>query len=90
MNLWSLLAGFVPVVAFLLGLRVMDSYKLVHRRTLIATLAGGVTAAALAFVANRALLDAVHVPPDVLRAWWAPLLEEALKAFEQLREDAQR
>ena len=80
MNLWSLLAGFVPVVAFLLGLRVMDSYKLVHRRTLIATLAGGVTAAVLAFVANRALLDAAHVPPEVLRAWWAPLLEESLKA----------
>lgn len=80
MNAWSLLAGFVPVVAFLLGLRVMDSYKLVHRRTLLATLAGGVAAAALAFAANRALLDVAHVAPDALRAWWAPVLEEALKA----------
>ena len=81
MNLWSLLAGFVPVVAFLFGLRVMDSYKLVHRSTLFIALAGGLVAALAAFGANRTLLDALHVPPPLLRAWIAPVIEEALKAL---------
>jgi RsiW-degrading membrane proteinase PrsW (M82 family) len=81
MNFWSLVAGFVPVVAFLLGLRLMDSYKLVHRTTLLIALAGGVVAALAAFGANRLLLDAAHVPPSLLRAWAAPVVEESLKAL---------
>ncbi len=80
MNAWSLIAGFVPVIAFLLGLRLMDSYKLVQRRALILTLVGGVVAALLAFLVNRWLLDEIHVPPGVLRAWAAPIIEELLKA----------
>jgi RsiW-degrading membrane proteinase PrsW (M82 family) len=80
MNVPSLVAGFVPVVAFLLGLRLMDSYKLVHRRTLLVTMAGGVAAALVAYALHRVLLDAGVVTPGALRAWIAPVLEEALKA----------
>ena len=80
MNFWSLVAGFVPVVAFLLGLHLMDSYKLVHRQALFLALAGGVAAALLAFVANRSVLDFAGVSPGLLRAWIAPILEELLKA----------
>lgn len=80
MNVWSLIAGFVPVVAFLLGLRLMDSYKLVQRRALLLSLAGGVAAAVVAFMANRFLLDTFHMPSGMLRAWGAPVVEEALKA----------
>lgn len=80
MNFWSLVAGFVPVVAFLVGLRLMDSYKLVHRTTLLLAIAGGVVAALTAFGANRVLLDTAHVPPALLRAWVAPIVEELLKA----------
>lgn len=81
MNFWSLLTGFVPVIAFLLGLRLMDSYKLVHRNTLLIAILGGVVAALAAFGANRMLLDAGHVPPPLLRAWLAPIIEETLKAL---------
>lgn len=81
MNFWSLVAGFVPVVVFLLGLRLMDSYKLVHRTTLLVALAGGVVAALAAFGANRLLLEAAHVPLPLLRAWLAPFVEESLKAL---------
>ena len=81
MNFWSLVAGFVPVDAFLVGLRLMDSYKLVHRTTLLLAIAGGVVAALAAFGANRMLLDVAHVPPSLLRAWFAPLIEESLKAL---------
>ena len=80
MNFWSLVAGFVPVIAFLLGLRLMDSYKLVHRQALFLALTGGLVAALLAFVANRALLDVVGISPGLLRAWGAPIVEELLKA----------
>ena len=80
MNVPSLVAGFVPVVAFLLGLRLMDSYKLVHRRTLLVTMAGGVAAALVAYALHLVLLDAGAVTPGALRAWVAPVLEEALKA----------
>lgn len=81
MNFWSLVAGFVPVVVFLVGLRLMDSYKLVHRTLLLLAIAGGVVAALAAFGANRILLDAAHLPPGLLRAWGAPLVEEPLKAL---------
>ncbi len=81
MNFWSLVAGFVPVVLFLLGLRLMDSYKLVHRTTLVLALAGGVAAALAAFGANRLLLEAGQVPPVLLRAWIAPFVEESLKGL---------
>lgn len=81
MNFWSLVAGFVPVVVFLVGLRLMDSYKLVHRTLLLLAIAGGVVAALVAFGANRVLLDVAHLPPGVLRAWGAPLVEEPLKAL---------
>lgn len=81
MSFWSLVAGFVPVVVFLLGLRLMDSYKLVHRTLLLLAIAGGIVAALAAFGANRLLLDAAHLPPSLLRAWAAPIVEESLKAL---------
>ncbi len=79
-NAWSLLAGFLPVIAFLLGLRLMDSYKLVHRQSLLLALAAGVGTAVLAYVLNSSLLVFAHVPDGLLRGWIAPVLEEALKA----------
>lgn len=81
MNVWSLVAGFLPVIAFLVGLRLMDSYKLVHRTTLLLAIGGGVVAALAAFGANRLLLDAAGMPPALLRAWGAPVVEELLKAL---------
>lgn len=89
----SLLAGSVPVVLFLAGLNVMDSYKLVRGRALARALVAGCVAAGLAVLANRlaleALLRAVPAPggpgeshalaPLLLRRYLAPPLEEALK-----------
>lgn len=76
----ALLLGFVPVVLFLLGLRLLDSYKLVHRATLLGAIGAGVAAAALAFAANRVLLGPLGMDPEVLRHWLAPGIEECLKA----------
>lgn len=80
MPLASLAAGFLPVLLLLAGLRVMDRYQLVPRRTLLECLAAGGLAAGIAFVANGLLLGAAHVDRALLSHAFAPLLEEALKA----------
>ena len=81
MELLNLAAGFVPVVVFLFALRLMDSYKLVHRRALFAALLAGIAVAVLAYFANRAAVVLAHVPSGLVRAWVAPLVEESLKAL---------
>lgn len=81
MNFVSLTVGFIPVLAFLVGLRLMDSYRLVHVRTLSVALGGGVTAALLAFALHLTLMDQAHVTPQLLRSWVAPVSEECLKAL---------
>ncbi len=90
----SVLAGSIPVLLFLAGLNVMDSYKLVRGRALARALAAGAVAAGLALLANRAALEAlVRWLPEgpggaaghlglaqlALRRYVAPPLEEALK-----------
>ncbi len=76
----SLLSGLAPVVLFLVGLRLLDSFKLVGRAEVAGSLAAGAAAAALAFVANTVATRALHVPPATLRHAVAPVLEETLKA----------
>lgn len=76
----SLAAGFLPVLLLLAGLSAMDSYKLVHRRMLFASLIAGAIAAGLAWLAYRLALDVAHVDRVLLDRVQAPLLEEALKA----------
>ena len=80
MPLASLAAGFLPVLLLLAGLRAMDSYKLVHRRMLLASLIAGAIAAGLAYLANRLALDVAHADRVLLARVQAPLIEEALKA----------
>ena len=48
--------SLVPVVAFLIGLRFMDSFKLVTARSLVRTLVAGVIAAGICLIMNRDLL----------------------------------
>ena len=74
-----LLLGFLPVLLFLAALLVLDSYKLVSRKSVLTTLVAGALAAGLSFAANRALLGA-GLDGDVLRRYVAPLVEEAVKA----------
>jgi RsiW-degrading membrane proteinase PrsW (M82 family) len=74
-----LLLGFLPVLLFLAALLVLDSYKLVSRRSVLTTLAAGALAAGISFAANRALLGA-GLDDGVLRRYVAPLVEEAFKA----------
>jgi len=76
----TLVLGLAPVVLFLAALILVDSYKLVSRRSIAAALAAGAAAAGVSFLANRLLL-AFHLDEIVLRRYVAPLLEESIKAI---------
>ena len=80
MTLPSLGIALLPVLLFLVGLILMDSYKLVARRTVLAALAAGAAAALLAYGVNVLLLR-VGVAPALLKGALAPLVEETLKAL---------
>jgi RsiW-degrading membrane proteinase PrsW (M82 family) len=75
----SLLSGLVPVVLFLLGLRLLDSFKLVGRLEVVMSLAAGAGVAGIAFVANTIAIRALHLPAELVRHAIAPVLEETLK-----------
>jgi RsiW-degrading membrane proteinase PrsW (M82 family) len=73
--------SFLPVVIFLCGLQLLDTFKLVSMRRVLRTLGIGCGIAVLCYALNTATLDATHVP---LAAWartGAPILEETAKAF---------
>ena len=77
---WSVSLAFAPVTMFLIGLRLMDSFKLVHPRTLVLALGGGALAAGAAYLVNHSLLEFAHLDVDQLRRFVGPLVEELLKA----------
>jgi RsiW-degrading membrane proteinase PrsW (M82 family) len=76
----SLLSGFVPVLLFLAGLRLLDSFKLVSRADVVRSIAAGVCAAGVAWAINDTAVHGAGVNGLVLRRYVAPLFEEALKA----------
>ncbi len=73
-------AGLLPVVAFLAGLVVIDSYKLVTRKALARALAAGGVAAVACYVLNGALLDLTGLDLRTFSRYVAPLVEETTKA----------
>ena len=81
MHAWPYVLGFAPVMLFLAGLRVMDSYQLVHPRPLALAMALGSVAAALAYGVNHALRASLHVDVEMLRHVIGPVVEECLKAL---------
>ena len=80
MSVLTLVVGFVPVLLFLAALILMDSYKLVTRRSVALALGAGVLAAGISLLLNPLLL-AGGIDPTLLRRYWGPLLEEIVKAI---------
>jgi len=80
MNALSLLLGFAPVTAFLAGLVVLDSFKLVRRTEVAKSLGAGVLAAVLSLGANVLALHLTGASGEVLSRFVAPLIEETAKA----------
>lgn len=75
----ALTVGLLPVLLFLAGLLLLDSYKLVTRRAVLLTIAGGGLTAIAAFALNRAALD-LGLDPTLVKRYLAPVIEECLKA----------
>lgn len=72
--------ALVPVGCFLAALILLDSYKLVKLRAVLAVVAGGALAAAVGYQLNAWALAATGLDPTLHSRYFAPLLEEALKA----------
>ncbi len=79
----NILLALVPVTLFLIGLLVLDSYKLVRLRWIMGLIAIGCAIAASSFVLNQSLRDA-GVDPRTVRRVVGPAIEEILKAIPLL------
>ena len=73
--------GLAPVALFLVALVLLDSYKLVRLRIVIAVVACGMAVAAAAYFANGFLLERLGIGFDPYTRYVAPIVEEALKAL---------
>lgn len=72
-------ASLLPVLILLIGLVVIDSYKLVRPRMVIAAIAVGVLAAVAAYAINTLILDSGVIGVGTLTRYVAPAIEEVLK-----------
>jgi RsiW-degrading membrane proteinase PrsW (M82 family) len=74
------LLGLTPILLFLAVLIFMDSFKLVSLRLVAAVMLAGALAAALSYAIAGPLMDATHVSFTRYSHFYAPFVEEALKA----------
>jgi len=72
--------SLLPVLLFLLALSLLDSYKLVRRRSLTIAIVFGCLAAAASLGINTVLMDAISVEDIVYKRYGAPIVEELLKS----------
>lgn len=72
--------ALAPVVAFLLMLWLMDSFRLVRPASILAALTYGAAAAAAVLWLHEWLLHVHQVPAGILSRYIAPLTEETAKA----------
>lgn len=75
----ALALGFMPVILFLIGLLLIDSFKLVPGRLVLRSIAGGCICAALAFLLNAWMQDSLGLSRLLLTRLVGPVVEETLK-----------
>ncbi|MCU0736650.1 MAG: PrsW family intramembrane metalloprotease [Methylotetracoccus sp.] len=76
----SYAVAFVPVLAFLAALRLMDTYRLVPRQRVLSSLAAGAMAAIVCYFLNGAILDLAPDRSGELARFSAPVIEELAKS----------
>ncbi len=69
------------MIVFLLGLQVIDTYKLLRFRRVLQTVAAGILVGLLCYGLNTGVLAVTGVSADAWGAYAAPFLEEVLKAL---------
>jgi protease PrsW len=72
--------ALLPVLLFLGGLRLLDSFKLVPPGMVISTLAAGAAAAGICYGINTVIFSHLHENPDLYARFGAPVVEELVKA----------
>lgn len=72
--------SLVPVVLFLFTLNYLDSFRLVHPRSIAFALIFGVGAALVSLTINDAVMGATGMKRAMASRYVAPLIEETLKA----------
>jgi protease PrsW len=72
--------GLLPVLIFLIALIILDSYKLVKPKSILAMLIAGVAAAGVSLLLNSWLQSLDLFSPQSFSRYIAPLTEETLKA----------
>jgi len=76
----NLLVALVPVVAFLIALSLMDSFRLVRASSMMVAMAWGAFVAVATLWLHASLLRTFHMPAAVLSRYLAPVTEETAKA----------
>jgi protease PrsW len=73
--------ALLPVAAFLAALLLLDSYKLVNLRAVIATVAAGVAVAGAGYLVNGWAMGALPIGVPAFIRYVSPLTEELLKGL---------
>ena len=76
----NLISALVPVVAFLLALQMMDSFKLVRHATVLTAIGAGALAALTCIPLHDAIFRHTALDTVSFSRYVAPVTEEALKA----------
>lgn len=71
--------SLIPVILFLIGLFLLDSFKLVRKSLLILSIIWGLAAAVSAYYLNTFLANQLNLSFDIFSQWIAPFIEEILK-----------
>jgi protease PrsW len=77
----NIVIALVPVVAFLVALSQMDSFRLVRPMSIVRALAYGAAAAGASLWGHEWLLHGRHVPAGVISRYIAPVTEETAKGL---------
>ncbi|MFQ5650619.1 MAG: PrsW family glutamic-type intramembrane protease [bacterium] len=80
-DLSRIFLSLLPVFAFLAGLIVLDSYKLVKLRSVLAVIALGLPVALFSMLVNSSLLNVASIDLTTYSRYVAPVVEELLKAI---------
>ncbi|MCK4537367.1 MAG: PrsW family intramembrane metalloprotease [Candidatus Krumholzibacteria bacterium] len=75
------LFSILPVVAFLLALKSLDSYKLVRFKAILLSLMVGFFVALAGFIINRSIMSASGIETISYSRYFAPVVEEFLKTL---------
>lgn len=73
------LLGLAPVACFLAALVLLDSYKLVRLRLVLATVAAGLAMAVVSYLVADVVLQVVSLERTTFSRYVAPVVEELLK-----------